>query len=567
MKTKIVLWGKNAQDERVLLASELNADDNLVITKVFGGEAASDSFHDNLNLNWANHKAIEDMPEHDTQQKTLSISESFLPDGIEAEDTVLLAKTSTEWNYSVLRNRMYQQFKGEIEMLSDKVDQLEKYSKPVWEELRGFWGKVVEQIKERNIIKEHGDDLRKSSDELFGKMKQMRKTMDKEFKQKSQAALNTIAVQLDDIEQRMPDQKQWRSIFNELKDVQRQFKQSKFTREDGNKLWARIDGAFKSVKAKMFGEEELVNTGNKDMDRLVNRRIGLTNAINKVQRSLERDEKDLKFENRRIDRTDGQLEAQLRAAKVNMIEARIASKKEKIADIQKTLEGVETKIEKQKKRDEERARQEEAKARNLAEIEAKRQQSEAQIEANKEKLQRAVEALQDKDPEEAKTAADTKPVQSIIEVAAQAAPTEAGTEATVDDVFAEEDPTGANSATRSRSVEELAADAGVTIADEPTTTNDAAEALAEASIGENVEPSLPDATEAAMDDADTTATLTESPAAEEIKSEIIVEQNTLSAEVESSDADTDQPATLDEAKLKSGQEGEQDGEFEDPNGI
>ncbi|MBC7885797.1 MAG: hypothetical protein H7X99_09995, partial [Saprospiraceae bacterium] len=121
----------------------------------------------------------------------------------------------------------------------------------------------------------------------------------------------------------------------------------KFTKKDRDDLWNKIDASFKKLKEKRGG-----NSGqqNNELARTEARYNGLIGAIQKMQRSIDFDQKDLDYEAKRVANSDGQLESQLRQAKINMIAERIKSKQEKIDDMHKTKTELESKIEREKRR-------------------------------------------------------------------------------------------------------------------------------------------------------------------------------------------------------------------------
>jgi len=151
-----------------------------------------------------------------------------------------------------------------------------------------------------------------------------------------------------------------------LKKIQNEFKSGKFTKGDRTQIWNRIDGAFKKVKEKKYGAN--ADSGG---NRLQKRYDGLLTAMDKMGQSIQRDKNDLNFQNKRINNADGQLEAQLREAKLLMIEERIRSKEEKLADMNKTKAELESKLESQKIKEAKREKEKEIKAKIAEDIKTK----------------------------------------------------------------------------------------------------------------------------------------------------------------------------------------------------
>ena len=189
---------------------------------------------------------------------------------------------------------------------------------------------------------------------LFAKLKELRSALDEEFKTLSQKHYSDFMASLEEIEQKVVKGLNLSGIFEDLKKVQREFRETKFTKDHRAKIWERLDGAFKNVKEKRFGSQ--AGGDNSPMERLVRRYDGLIAAIEKMERSIKRDKDDLKFQDRKYADSEGQLEQQIRQAKIKMVEERIQSKEEKLSDMHKTKSDLERRMELQKEKD---AKQEE----------------------------------------------------------------------------------------------------------------------------------------------------------------------------------------------------------------
>ncbi len=395
MKSKIVLWGNDEADKRILVAMELLANENKVAIWTFPEEIATDELANALMNEWRDGKEVPFPEGHSKIERELTVADSVLPDEIKVERTDVVQRAQTEWHFMVLSSKLNASYQAELEELKEKVEKLESFDKPMWESLKSYWSKVQKQVRDRNLFREHADSLKEGTNELFSKMKTLKASLDAEFNELAKSNYDRFMGVLDNLEEKIKEGTQLSGVFNELKDLQRNFRNTKFTREFRSKVWERLDGAFKTVKEKRFGPDAV--NDNSPMERLKRRYNGLLNAIEKMERSIARDKDDLKFENSRIEDTDGQLELQIRQAKLTMITSRILSKEEKLSEMKATQAELEQKMVVQKERDvkrEERDKIEKAKKEAKAKI---AQDIKAEAEARKvdsEKLEKAANAIQ-----------------------------------------------------------------------------------------------------------------------------------------------------------------------------
>lgn len=417
MKTKLVLWGRNAQDERILIALQLKQKENKVDLYTFPENIATEDFYQKMLNEWRNGKEVS-FPEGFTQlERELSVTESLLPDDVKVEATDLILRAQTEWHFMVLSTKLNEIYQAELAEIKERVEQLSSYSGDVWEELKGFWGKVQGQVQDRNLFRDHANDLRNGTNELFGKMKVLRKALDKEFHSASEEHLNTFKEGLSEIKDRIEKGLNLNGIFEDLKKMQRDFRGVKLTRDHRNSVWNQLDGLFKEVKAKRYGGN--ATTGNfSASERLKRRYDGLMNALSKMEQSINRDRRELDFQNKRANHPVGQLEAQLREAKIMMVNERIRSKEEKLEDMMKTKIELEKRIEVQKEKD---ARQAERDKVKLAKEEAAKKikedikKAEKEREGDAEKLKEAADKLTGKAKEKTEEKKAPPVVESIVE--------------------------------------------------------------------------------------------------------------------------------------------------------
>ncbi|MEM1358285.1 MAG: hypothetical protein AAGF89_08810 [Bacteroidota bacterium] len=371
MRNRIAVWGRDAQENRVLLTIELQAADNIVRIHTYPEKMVTDEVYQLFMDKWRKGQEAE-LPEPDRViARELSVTEGLLPDDLKAEQTDMILRAQTEWHFHVLSEKLAQTYKSELAEIEDRIERASEYSSDLWNQAKNFWQKVQGQLQDKTLLREQGNEIRKRVDKSFDKLKAMREELNAKYKEESKEQVAKFGELLEDAEKRIGEGTHLNKVFNDLREIQRKFHNVKFTREDRDAIYQRIDAAFKAVKAKRGqGGGSGGNLG-----RTESRLQGLLKAMERMKSGIGRDRKDLEFEHRRIERTDGQLEKQIRQAKVVMIESRITSKQAKLDDMEKTKKMLEKKIVQEKARAEknakkaaERAAAEAAKAKIAAEM-------------------------------------------------------------------------------------------------------------------------------------------------------------------------------------------------------
>ncbi|HLP94263.1 MAG TPA: hypothetical protein VK168_09515 [Saprospiraceae bacterium] len=335
MKNKLVIWGSNAQNEKVLIALELKAESNKVMLYSFPEAIVTEAFVQKMMQEWRDDKEAVEFPEgHLSSERELTVTDSLLPDDLKADRPDLVQRAQTEWHFAVLSAKLHAAYQQELAEFKEKIETLSTYDNKLFNGLKTFWDKVQGQSRERNLYKQHADDLRDGINVLFEQLKDVRKRVNSEFMEVSQGVYETFSKALDEIEERIATGgAKFNSVFDDLKKMQREYHNSRMSNEHRNKLWERIDAAFKKAKERKFGPD--ANSGT-IADRHDKRLAGLEDAIKRLEDSIRRDDEELNFQRKKVNTTEGQLEAQIRSAKIKMIEERVTGKRERLAELTKT---------------------------------------------------------------------------------------------------------------------------------------------------------------------------------------------------------------------------------------
>jgi chromosome segregation ATPase len=348
MRRKIVLWGSNEKDEKLLIALELLEKENVVNIFTFPENVATEEFYKAMSEKWRDDEEVEFPSTFNKIERKLSVSDSILPDDIRVERPDLITRAQAEWQFVVLSSKLYEMYKGELEEIKEKVDGLTEYQNDKWTELKEFWDKVQGQLNDKNLFREHGAALKEKTNLLFDKLKGLRKELDNQFESQSKGFAESFKTEIKEIEEKLEKGLGLNPLFEDLKKLQAKIREFKFTKDDREDLWSKIDATFKKLKEQRGSQGGAANNNN--LARLESRLTGLHGAIQKMERSINFDKRDLDDQVKREADSGGQLEVQLRQAKIRMIEERLKSKEEKLSDMYVTQKEIETRIEKEKKR-------------------------------------------------------------------------------------------------------------------------------------------------------------------------------------------------------------------------
>ena len=396
MKRKIVLWGTNEKEEKILVALHLQDKEGIVKLYTFDEQLATEDFYNKMLNQWRENAEVAFPDGYTVQDRPLNISDSILPDEIKVERTDIISRAQTEWHFVVLSAKLYEMYRSELEDFTETVENLKEYDNKIWNEMRNFWSKVQEQVIEKNLFRDHASTLKSKTNRLFDRLKELKKEVEAKYESNSAKYKESVMTELADIETRVEKGLGLKPIFEELKTLQGKLRSMKFTKKDRDQIWNRLDAAFKVVKEKRFGDKgKDSNGGNSALGRHQRRYDGLLNAIQKMEKSISRDKDDQKFQNRKIATTDGQLEMQIRQAKIKMIDERVKSKEIKLEDMYKTRKELEEKIAREKAKAEKQAKMVAAKAEAEAKIAAEVKKSAENADAAAEKLTEAAAKIAD----------------------------------------------------------------------------------------------------------------------------------------------------------------------------
>lgn len=328
-KNRFATKALNQKDEPILVALELNVNSMNIEVRYFLTATMKDDEIEDFIKKFSNGEEPS-FPDNTTLENRSFTEESLLPDNIKIEGkSGAIRQLQNEWSYLLLNAKLFEQFNAQLEDIKIKAAELKGFSSDLFDEAKEFWEKVLEYKKEREISQEKLTYFKEEINGVFDHLKKLKESLLKEKDAASEKIRAEFKEVLAGIDARLEEQGvRFNTIMDELKALQTKLRGEDIKRDIKNILFDDIQARYDRIKVRR--EEVLGGVNNSRID-------GLTQALERMQKSLSIDVKDLEFNTKKLDHVNNKLELQLREAKINVLKDRIASKEEKIADIQKTL--------------------------------------------------------------------------------------------------------------------------------------------------------------------------------------------------------------------------------------
>lgn len=331
MLSRFTAVGTTADEKEVILAYELKEEEFKVNLTIVPKKLLSTEEVAKLEKEWIEGGEFT-FPEEAVEVNPNLNSETILPDDIRSGETGKIRIKQNEWAYQLLTVKLWESYLLELEELKKRAAALTQYDRALFDEAKSFWERVLEHRKGRDISQESLDKIKDDVNSIFEKLKTFRKSESAEFEAASAKLRDEFNARLEDIRKRAEGHPNYKALLEELKQLQAAARKARLTKADDTQLRKVCDAVFQHINEQRNSFFS---------DKTASRIKGLTEVIQKMEASLNRDKKDLEYMLKKTNSSSiKQLELQLVKVKTNLLNEAIASKEAKLKDIYATMESL-----------------------------------------------------------------------------------------------------------------------------------------------------------------------------------------------------------------------------------
>ena len=151
MRNRIAVWGRDADQNRVMITLELKTEDNLVHILTYPEKLVTDEVYTKFMNLWRKNQETE-LPEPSRSiVRELSVTGGLLPDELKVEQSDTINLAQNEWHYAVLSDKMTKSYLGELAEIGDAIERSGAYDPNLWNRLKTFWEKVQTQLRDKTL--------------------------------------------------------------------------------------------------------------------------------------------------------------------------------------------------------------------------------------------------------------------------------------------------------------------------------------------------------------------------------------------------------------------------------
>ncbi len=343
MQHRIVTWGEIGTDLKALITIQLDEENANIIINAFPKENVNKELQDAIFNEWKNGGNFQ-FPETTYQWTVDAQQDNILPNNVRVDRPILITEAQSLWSRKLMSAKLNQLLNEEVALLSQNLEGLKEYEQSLWDKAKTQWDKIADYQKKAEISWEQTTVLKDKINQIFDSLKALKRINHEGDEEKTLQISKAFNKVIDELEDKLIYPDEWNNIFNELKKIQTNLKESPIKWSAKRKLQNKINDIYAALKK--YRSTEFINKSKARLKQL-------NQILSGFKENIERDKENYKMQVEKMQHyTRGKLsEAELQE-KFSYIFDKIKSKEDKIKNISKTISDIERDIQKEQNRQE-----------------------------------------------------------------------------------------------------------------------------------------------------------------------------------------------------------------------
>ncbi|MCB0510932.1 MAG: hypothetical protein KDC72_00135 [Bacteroidetes bacterium] len=341
MQHRIVTWGEIGTDLKALITIQLDEENANIIINAFPKENVNKELQDAIFNEWKNGGNFQ-FPETTYQWTVDAQQDNILPNNVRVDRPILITEAQSLWSRKLMSAKLNQLLNEEVALLNQQLEGLKEFEQSLWDKAKTQWDKIADYQKKAEISWEQTTILKDKINLIFDSLKALKRINHEGDEEKTLQISKAFNKVIDELEDKLIYPDEWNNIFNELKKIQTNLKESPIKWSAKRKLQNKINDIYAALKK--YRSTEFINKSKARIKQL-------NQILSGFKENIERDKENYKMQVEKMQHyTRGKLtEAELQERFSHLFD-RIKSKEEKIKNISKTINDIERDIQKEQNR-------------------------------------------------------------------------------------------------------------------------------------------------------------------------------------------------------------------------